>query len=319
MAKSKAKPKIPPIDVLFRWGKENVSSVPYSYKLRLWAEREMGLKLPQAYIDLLKKQNGGTLRLSSVYAEEKLKGGKISRFVVDVYNLPGIKPDSSSSLPELIEMQEGWDMPKGLLPLSGDGHTWICLDYRKCGPQGEPTVVYVDNEDNDFISGEDPATTDYTDVCLVGKNFEDFLSKLFFTSDSLLIAIDSPRFSLAKVDQPLQTLGCKSHLNGDHSWWEWKSYEDYSRLCSSTNRAGKAGINFRRNGDKKDPWTLDRPGHHPLLEINISVKHQQEASEKLVEVFSDEISFIHVPPDRPKLKKIKVETSNSLDISKTKK
>ena len=37
-------------------------------------------------------------------------------------------------------------MPKGIVLLSGDEHTWVALDYRSCGPTGEPSITWFDNE-----------------------------------------------------------------------------------------------------------------------------------------------------------------------------
>jgi hypothetical protein len=39
-----------------------------------------------------------------------------------------------------------WGMPEGFVLLTGDGHWWIALDYRRSGPDGPPSVVWYDNE-----------------------------------------------------------------------------------------------------------------------------------------------------------------------------
>ena len=42
-------------------------------------------------------------------------------------------------------MQE-WDLPSPVILFSGQGHYWLALDYRACGPAGQPPVVWLDNE-----------------------------------------------------------------------------------------------------------------------------------------------------------------------------
>jgi hypothetical protein len=39
-----------------------------------------------------------------------------------------------------------WGLPTPVVLLSGDGHTWVALDYRTRGRQREPSVVWIDNE-----------------------------------------------------------------------------------------------------------------------------------------------------------------------------
>jgi len=57
-------------------------------------------------------------------------------------------------------MIEEWNLPKDLVLLDGDGHTWIALDYsdRKV----EPSVVLLESESNTCIT--------------LAKNFEDFIA-----------------------------------------------------------------------------------------------------------------------------------------------
>ena len=56
-----------------------------------------------------------------------------------------------------------WGLPSNLVLLSGDGHWWIALDYRKLNSDGEPTITYLEMDLNidetiahsfeDFING----------------------------------------------------------------------------------------------------------------------------------------------------------------------
>lgn len=39
-----------------------------------------------------------------------------------------------------------WGLPSAIVLLSGDGDAWIGLDYRGCGPDGDPSVPWFDTE-----------------------------------------------------------------------------------------------------------------------------------------------------------------------------
>jgi hypothetical protein len=131
-------------------------------------ERELGYKLPASYIELMKHQNGGRPRktnhrteVSTSWAEDhiaitgissigrrgghSLCGGFGSQFWMDEWEYPPIGVYFA-------------DCPSA-------GHDMLCLDYRDCGPHGEPQVVHVDQE------------LDYR-ITFVAKNFESFIRGL---------------------------------------------------------------------------------------------------------------------------------------------
>ena len=65
-------------------------------------------------------------------------------------------------------MIEEWEYPPigvYFADCPSGGHDMLCLDYRACGPEGEPQVVHVDQE------------WDYK-VTLVAENFEAFIHGL---------------------------------------------------------------------------------------------------------------------------------------------
>ncbi|MDJ0944908.1 MAG: SMI1/KNR4 family protein [Kiloniellales bacterium] len=96
------------------------------------AEREIGHRLPEAYLDLLRKQNGGYIRFSlPEYAHEMIAG---------------IGPHFPSLTDfDWTEVQDHVSFPLGgLVPFDGDGHWHLCLDYRDDGTGA--AVTYVDIE-----------------------------------------------------------------------------------------------------------------------------------------------------------------------------
>jgi hypothetical protein len=115
-------------------------------------ERALKVELPAAYVALMKTQNGGIpirtnhrtregtswaedhVAISGIFAigdssRYALCGEAGSRFWIDEWGYPAIGVYFASC--------------------PSAGHDMLCLDYRKCGPRGEPTVVHVDQE-NDY-------------------------------------------------------------------------------------------------------------------------------------------------------------------------
>ncbi|MFI6170414.1 SMI1/KNR4 family protein [Nocardia sp. NPDC051052] len=57
-----------------------------------------------------------------------------------------------------------WGLPAPIVLLDGDGHYWVGLDYRECGPAGEPSVAVFD--------------TDRESSVILAADFETFLRGL---------------------------------------------------------------------------------------------------------------------------------------------
>lgn len=147
------------------------------------AERVLGSRLPPSYIAALRIQNGGYIRNQShpsVEAPVDTVAGIGPRF-------PSITERDWSEVKTYMK-EEGISTPSGidsLVPFSGDGHYYFCFDYRVCGPEGEPSISFIDLEcfDHDeviapdfltFVSGLKPSGDDN----LIGIAWKQSLPKL---------------------------------------------------------------------------------------------------------------------------------------------
>ncbi|MDI6105656.1 SMI1/KNR4 family protein [Actinoplanes sp. NEAU-A12] len=126
---------------------ERLRLPPLTDELVVDAEGQLGVRLPPDLIHLLRTQNGGVIADAwdafptdaSVYADDH----------VPFDHLYGIGPADQAGTTTLLDtpyLVREWELPSPVVLLSGQGHYWIALDYRECGPAGTPSVVWLDNE-----------------------------------------------------------------------------------------------------------------------------------------------------------------------------
>lgn len=101
-------------------------------------EKILGHTLPDAYLDLVKEQNGGRLHLN-VFRNEHVEDG----FVAMEW-LYGICTKASEGILQTGYLIKEWDLPNHIVILYNNGHQFIFLDYRES--KDTPTVSFVDTE-----------------------------------------------------------------------------------------------------------------------------------------------------------------------------
>lgn len=130
-------------------------------------ENELGYQLPASYIYLMKQHNGGIPMKTCFISEES----GCEELCVEISGIYGIGREKIYSLCGELGSQfmiDEWEYPPigvAICDTPTGGHDMIFLDYRECGPQGEPQVVHVDQE------------ADYK-ITYLAKNFEAFIRGL---------------------------------------------------------------------------------------------------------------------------------------------
>jgi hypothetical protein len=110
----------------------------------VFAEESLGVQLPPEYLALLRIQNGGYTRgfihpmtQPTTWAEDHVPLHDLAGIVID----PSIT--TAQNLLDTTYLTEEWGLPPRQALLSGDGHWWISLDYRR---GSIPSVVWLDVE-----------------------------------------------------------------------------------------------------------------------------------------------------------------------------
>lgn len=123
------------------------------------AEELLNIKLPNSYINILKQQNGGYIKFNAYptnipnsWAEDH----------VNVEHIIGIGLGMDKGILQSEYLIQEWELPNNVVLISGDGHSWIALDYRI--KMTEPPVIFIDTEEEKIIE--------------LAPNFEAFLNGL---------------------------------------------------------------------------------------------------------------------------------------------
>jgi len=128
--------------------REYVDESPNQLAIDAVQER-IGYTLPAAYIELTRHQNGGMPRKTLIRTSSRTSWAEDHVAITGIYSIGSRKRCSLGGEFGSAVCVKEWGYPDigvYFADCPSAGHDMICLDYRKCGPNGEPSVVHVDQE-----------------------------------------------------------------------------------------------------------------------------------------------------------------------------
>jgi len=132
------------------WSEEYPGNIYLTDEMVRICEGMLQLRLPQMFIELLKIQNGGYTK--SLYFNDDIQVEEI--FGIYLY-------EENPTVLDTEYLVQEWDLPQNQLLISGNGHTWISLDYS----EGlHPIVKIIDVDENKST--------------IISKSFKEFVRSL---------------------------------------------------------------------------------------------------------------------------------------------
>ncbi|MBX3359582.1 MAG: SMI1/KNR4 family protein [Phycisphaeraceae bacterium] len=131
-------------------------------------EHELGFKLPASYIEFMSFQNGGIPHRRNHRTTQRTMWAYDHIAISGLYSIGSDKGCSLCGQFGNKFWTDEWGYPLigvYFADCPSAGHDMVCLDYSKCGPQGEPRVTHVDQE------------WDYR-LVVIAKDFESFIRGL---------------------------------------------------------------------------------------------------------------------------------------------
>jgi hypothetical protein len=131
-------------------------------------EEELGVRLPRSYRELMRSQNGGIPTNTCFPTKQRTTWAEDHVAIAGISGIGRTKPNSLCGSLGSAFMKSEWGYPDigvCICDCPSAGHDLIMLDYRACGPTGEPEVVHVDQE------------IDYR-ITFLAKDFEAFVRGL---------------------------------------------------------------------------------------------------------------------------------------------
>jgi len=147
--------------------REHVDQTP-SDDLIASIEQELGFKLPASYIELMRLHNGGIPKNTCFPTSDSTSWADDHIAITAIMSIGREKTYSLCGELGSQFMIDDWGYPATgvyICDCPSAGHDMVMLDYSKCGKDGEPEVVHVDQE------------SDYKKTFLA-KDFETFIRGL---------------------------------------------------------------------------------------------------------------------------------------------
>ncbi len=116
-----------------------------------FVEKELGYKLPDSYIELMRLQNGGIPFNCCYPTKEENSWAEDHIAIKGIMGIGHEKPYSLCGEFGSKFWIGHWGYPDSgiyICDCPSGGHDMVMLDYTKCGKEGEPEVVHVGQEDD---------------------------------------------------------------------------------------------------------------------------------------------------------------------------
>jgi hypothetical protein len=152
----------------FEHAKTDYLDDPITTEVLESVEKELGYVLPRSYVALMQQRNGGIPKRSNHRTRERTSWSETHVAINGIFSIGRNKTYSLCGSSGSDFWIEHWGYPAigvYFADCPSAGHDMLCLDYRNCGPCGEPQVVHVDQE------------FDYQ-ITFVAENFEAFINGL---------------------------------------------------------------------------------------------------------------------------------------------
>jgi len=123
-------------------------------------EEKYGFHLPEEYVNFSGTNETKVVKLPSC-DKESLKFYFGEGFY-EIGSFASIDPNDENPIYQNVSSGREWGLPNTFVPLEGDGHTWLALDYSDSSR--EPKVVVVETDDGNSL--------------IVANSFNEFISNL---------------------------------------------------------------------------------------------------------------------------------------------
>jgi hypothetical protein len=238
------------------------------------AEERLGVKLPQSYIDILMIQNGGYIRYDTHPSPVPTLWAK-DHVMVD--HIMGV--DNEEGIVESPILIGKLGMPESLILLNNHGHYWVCLDYRECGPGGEPSVVWTDNGSKQEVQ--------------LAPDFASFVEGLVHGNRAHVFGFigvgSDPDILLEKIAAgfgfPLKKGKTESSYYAFHPYWHALDRHSRASLLLAPNRVSSGDYKYHMHSECD--W---------LLSCNIEKDSREIVESTLKKNISYQVVTVHVPP-----------------------
>lgn len=156
------------------YARKTYVDVPITDELVASVETELGLKLPEAYIELMRSQNGGIPKRDCFRTQVPTSWAEDHVALNAILGIGRNKTYSLCGECGAAFWRGEWGYPDFALAICdcpSAGHDMIMLDYRR-GPTEEPPVIHVDQEMNYKVTRLAGSFGEFVNGLVPSSNFD---------------------------------------------------------------------------------------------------------------------------------------------------